>query len=179
MADLSKTLLAGEKVLWQGRPAAGLLFTPMDFLLVPFSVVWTAMAMFAFWESRSEDMHPVGLLFTGVFVVIGLFIFFGRFLVDAHIRKQIDYAVTDQRILIARGGISRKFTALYLDRISDVDLSVKGTGRGTIRFGAPVGIWSNPNGAWMASLSPQSQFLNIDDAQTVFDLIQKAMRKPS
>ena len=39
-------LLAGERVMWSGRPARGVMFTARDIFLVPFSVVWVGFAIF-------------------------------------------------------------------------------------------------------------------------------------
>ena len=188
-ADLiSGRLLGGERVAWSGRPVQGILFTARDIFLIPFSLIWCGFAVF--WEASVLAMSGAArgatgfsnvpsfmLLFGSVFVCVGLYFVFGRFLFDAWIRGGIRYAVTDQRILIARPGPFSSFTALYLDRLPDMQISERAGGRGTIRFGQRQSLFGYRNSAiWSPALDPTPQFLAIDDARRVFDLIQRQAR---
>ena len=89
-------LLAGEKVLWSGRPRQGLMLTPRDALMIPFSLVWGGFAIF--WETAvvSSKASLFMALFGIPFVVIGLFLIFGRLPFDAWLRSRIHYALTDR-----------------------------------------------------------------------------------
>jgi hypothetical protein len=103
--DLSDRLLTGERILWSGRPAQGLLFTGRDTVLIPF--MFGAFAVF--WESMvlTQQNAPGFFMLWGVpFVLIGLYLIVGRFLLDAWIRAGTDYAVTNKRILIPAPGRS-------------------------------------------------------------------------
>jgi membrane protein YdbS with pleckstrin-like domain len=173
-------LLAGERILWSGQPQQGLLLTARDIFAIPFSLAWCGFAVF--WTvmvtgASASDANPAGgffILWGLMFVVIGLYFVFGRFIVDAWVRRGLNYAVTDQRILIARGAPFGRFTALSLARLPDIDLKERGNARGTIRFGQPVAIWGNRGmSAWSVALDPTPQFLGIEDARRVFDLIQR------
>src|SRR5262249_45574969 len=111
-----------------------------------------------------------------MFVAVGLFMALGRFALDAWLRARTSYAVTDKRILIARAGPFSHFTSLDLDRLPDVNLDGAGRARGTIRFGQPA--FSNRSlSGWAPSPDPTPQFLAIEDASRVFDLIMNASRK--
>lgn len=186
--SFSGRLLPGERILWSGRPATGLLFTGRDFFLVPFSLLWGGFAIF--WEATvagvtvgapqgSIDKMPVFfLLFGGAFVCVGLYFIFGRFIVDAWLRSATRYAVSDQRILIARSGPLANFTAISLDRVPEVQLRSAWGGRNTILFGSQTPFWMNRNfGAWSPAMDPTPQFLAIDDGQRVFDLIQTQKKR--
>jgi hypothetical protein len=69
------------------------------------------------------------------FVLIGLYIMFCRFWVDARQRAQTLYAVTSERVIIVSGLVTRQVKSLSLDTISDVSLTEWGSGAGTIMFG--------------------------------------------
>jgi hypothetical protein len=81
------------------------------------------------------------LLVAAIFLCFGLYMLGGRFLVDAWIRRNLRYAVTNRRILIARPAPFSRFTALSLEQLPEIDLKERANGRGTIRFGqrAPAG----------------------------------------
>jgi hypothetical protein len=177
--DLSDRMLTGERILWSGRPAQGLLFTARDTMLIPFSLMWGGFAVF--WETTvlSEPNAPGFFGLWGIpFVLIGLYFIVGRFLLDAWVRGGMLYAVTNKRILISRSGPFRKFTALSLERLPDASISESPNGRGTIRFGAPASFWGGRNNmsSWTPALDPTPQFIGIENARSVFDQIQLASR---
>jgi len=167
--------MKGEKIVWWGQPAAGFLLTGRDWLLIPFSLMWGGFAIF--WETNVVRSNaPFFMQLWGVpFVLIGLYLVAGRFLVDAWLRQRILYAVTDKRILILRSAPFSKFTALSLDQLPDVSLTERADGRGTIRFGTQAPSWSGRQGisAWTPSLDATPQFFAIEDARRVFDHIQR------
>jgi hypothetical protein len=113
-----------------------------------------------------------------MFVLIGLYLVFGRFIIDAWARGGLHYAVTDRRILIARPSPFARFTALNITQLPDIDLNERGNGRGTIRFGQPMVIGGRRGRAnTLPALDPTPQFLGIEDARRVFDLIQRTPAK--
>jgi hypothetical protein len=173
--DIGERLLQGEKILWSGTPAQGLLLTSRDAFLIPFSLLWGGFMVF--WETMAATQNAPGffVLWGVPFVLIGLYLIFGRFLVDIWIRRGMQYALTDKRILISRGGPFSKFTALNLDRLPDASISESDNGRGTIRFGEPALSWGRRNNisSWTPSLDPTPQFLEIENARSVFDQIQQ------
>jgi len=176
--DFIGPLLDGEKVLWSGRPGQGLLFSARDALLIPFSLLWGGFAVF--WEaSVMRTSAPVFFRLWGVpFVLVGLYLVAGRFVVDAWLRSKTRYAVTNRRVLIARSGSFSRFTAVSLDRLPDLQLSEGANGRGTIRFGQAAPYWGRGGFAgWTSALDPTPQFLAIESAQSVFDQIQRASRR--
>ncbi|HEX4081079.1 MAG TPA: PH domain-containing protein [Rhizomicrobium sp.] len=186
--DIAGRLLSGEKIIWTGRPRQGLLLTSRDALLVPFSILWGGFAIF--WEysvlflvrpHRSAAAHaPPAIifpLFGAGFVLVGLFLMFGRFLLDAQLRKGTIYAVTDQRVLILRSGPMNKFVSLSLDRLPGITLSEGRNGCGTITFGDSGSNWARPGfQIWVPALDAVPRFLNIENARAVFDQIQRLVR---
>jgi hypothetical protein len=175
--DFTGRLLNGERVLWLGRPSQGLLFTSRDWLMIPFSLLWGGFAIF--WEAtvlQTRSSAPLLFKLWGVpFILIGLYLIAGRFVFDAWIRRKTRYALTNQRILIARSGGFGTFTAVGLDGVPDVQLKAQANGRGTMHFGRPAPNWGRA-AVWTPALDPTPQFMAIDNAQAVFDQIQRAIR---
>jgi hypothetical protein len=175
--DFRSRLLSGETVLWSGQPGQGVWLTGQDWLMIPFSLLWCGFAVF--WEFGVVTTGAPGFfaLWGGLFVLIGLYMVVGRFLFDAWCRRGMSYAVTNQRILISRSEPFGSFTAASLDRLPDATLTEQPSGRGTIRFGQPAARWGR--GGWMVwapSLDSTPQFIAIDNARNVFDLIQQTIR---
>ena len=172
-------LLKGEKIVWWGQPAQGLLFTSKDWFMVPFSLMFAGFAVF--WESSvmAAPNSPTFMRLWGVpFLLVGLYLVVGRFLVDAWARRGITYAVTDKRILILRSGPFARFTAMTFDQLPSVNLIERGAGRGTIRFGQDQPAWSNNSYAgWSPAFDPTPQFIAIEDARSVFEHMQTQLTK--
>ncbi|WP_375463556.1 PH domain-containing protein [uncultured Methylobacterium sp.] len=176
--QIATRLLRDEAVAWWGRPVQGLRLTARDGFLIPFSCLWGGFAIF--WEvSVLRGAGPSFFALFGIpFVLIGLFLIFGRFLVDAWLRQHTIYALTDRRVLIARSGPWPSFRAVSLDRLPEASLTESSNGRGTIRFGPSASVLGSMNGtnlggAWIAALDSTPQFLGIDDAQRVFAAVQE------
>jgi hypothetical protein len=172
-------LLKGEKTIWWGQPAQGLLFTSRDWFLVPFSLLFAGFAIF--WELSvlNATNSPTFMKLWGLpFLLAGLYLVVGRFLVDAWARRGITYAVTDKRILIHRSAPFAKFTALTFDQLPSLNLIEGSKGRGTIRFGPDQPAWSNRGySSWSPAFDPTPQFFAIEDARRVFDHIQTTLSK--
>ena len=167
-------LLSGERIVWRGAPGRGILFTARDLYLVPFSLVWCGFAIF--WTVSATGMHAPDFftLWGTMFICIGLYFVAGRFVVDAWIRRGSHYAVTDRRILILRGAPFGKLIAVSLTQLPDISISERGNGQGTIRFGAETSTFNNRSfGSWSPALDPTPQFIAIEDARRVFDLVQR------
>jgi hypothetical protein len=167
-------LLDGEKIVWSGQPRQVLLLMPRDSYLIPFSLLWGGFAVF--WEIdvlRSNAPLPFAL-FGVPFVLVGIYLILGRFLVDAWMRRRIHNAITNRRILIARSGMFSNFVALGLDKLPSARLSESSNGRGMIQFGESIPFGAQRNfGSWIPSMDPTPQSIGIEDARNVFDKIQR------
>jgi len=177
-SGIEQRLLDGETILWRGRPAQGLLIVSTDAMRVPFSILWAGFAIF--WESSvlRQPHAPIFMKLWGLpFVLIGLYLVLGRFVLDAYVRRNTEYAVTTQRVLVNRRRAFASFTTLAIDKLPELILNEKENGTGTIRFGMPVqGRQPGNNFSWTPSLDPSPQFIRIADVRAVFDLIQSTGR---
>ena len=111
MGQLQQYLRADERLLWHGTPDAGVLFTPEDAFLIPFSILWCGFAIF--WESSVIGGNaPFFFRLWGIpFVVIGLYFVVGRFFYKSYRKRRTMYAITTRRAMMVE---SRTFADLPL-----------------------------------------------------------------
>lgn len=151
-------LMAGETLLWQGRPQQGVLFQPADVWRIPFSLLWAGFAVFwnvAAWTGSAPLTFS---LFGLPFLAMGVFLVFGRFWLDSGLRRRISYAVTDRRIVIAREAPWASVRSLDLGNLAPPELIEGAEGRGSIRFGGA----ESPFNAGMPGMSSVPQFIGIE-----------------
>lgn len=175
--ELRRTLLAGERILWEGQPNTGLILRPIDIFLIPFSLFWAGFAVFwnaMAWTGGQNSADLTFRLFGLPFLIAGLYITFGRFLIDAAIRKSLRYAVTDRRIVVYKDGRGSTLKSVDIQRLPSIDLSERSDGSGTIRFGAAMTLFNGQDfGIWQPTFSATPQFLRIPNVRFVYELIQK------
>jgi hypothetical protein len=132
---IQKELEPREKLLWAGQPAQGVKLRGSDIFMIPFSFLWGGFAIF--WEySVIESGAPFFFMLFGVlFVLVGLYVMFGRFYVEAKQRAKTFYGVTNERIVIASGLFRKEVKSLNLRTLTDISLSESSNGSGSISFG--------------------------------------------
>ena len=134
-----------------------------------------------FWKiSVAQD--GAGLFFElwGVpFVLVGLYIVVGRFFVDARIRANTAYGLTDRRVVILKGLLTRSVTSLPLRNLQDVSLSERSDRSGTIHFGrAPTFAGWYQGLHWPGTGRYQvPSFEMIPEAKRVHDQLMEAQRQ--
>lgn len=104
----SAELRPGERLLWVGQSDPSRMLTGRDAFLIPFSLVWGGFAIF--WEVSVLTTGAPWFfgLFGAVFVLIGLHLIAGRFLVKRHRKRTEVYAVTDRRAFVTTGKNTRE-----------------------------------------------------------------------
>jgi hypothetical protein len=132
---IQSELEPGESLLWAGQPVQGIKLRGSDIFMIPFSFLWGGFAIF--WEySAIENGAPFFFLLFGVpFVLVGLYIMFGRFFVGAKQRAKTFYGLSTERVIIVSGLFSKKVKSLNLRTLTDVSLSESSGGYGSISFG--------------------------------------------
>ncbi|TCP82020.1 hypothetical protein C8J42_1274 [Sphingomonas sp. PP-CE-1A-559] len=174
MIDTAKPqLLPGERVVWEGRPYAGFTFRPIEVFLIPFSLLWGGFALF--WNVTALTTADLSFNLFGLpFLIAGLYITFGRFLVDISLRKNLAYFVTNKRILVERRSSGSNTKSLDIKRLPALELDERSDGSGTIRFGSSGGWFTGNNfGIWQPTFDPTPQFIRIPNVRSVYQTIQK------
>jgi hypothetical protein len=160
-------LETGEDILWVGRPLQGLVVRNSDAFLIPLSAIWCAGVANWAWEvftlGAPLDFKIIGVVGT----LIGIYILFGRFLVDAHFRGRSYYAVTTRRALVIGGVSGRNIASFGYPDKKDLSLALASDDRATVRFGAAwpfitlhATYWRNP------------EFFRVQDAFTAAELLR-------
>jgi hypothetical protein len=179
---IDRELRPGERLLWQGGPLTGIRLRPADSFLIPFSLLWGGFAIV--WEtsvvSGLAQKGPAGFLFViwGIpFVLLGLYLIFGRFVVDARRRGATMYGLTDQRAIIATGVYTRQVRSIDLRSTPDIAITEKSDRSGTVAFGEqPPAFWGGRR--TLPGLEPHpAAFEMIPNVRDVYDLIQNAKRR--
>lgn len=168
------SLLPGERIVWKGHPYSGLILRPIEVFLIPFSLLWGGFALF--WNASvwTTDAELSFKLFGLPFLIAGVYVTVGRFLVDISLRKKIAYFVTNKRVLIKKrsGGSGTK--SLDITRLPALEFDERSDGSGTIRFGSSGGLFAGNNlGIWQPTFDPTPQFIRISNVRSVYELIQK------
>jgi len=169
-----------ERIIWSGQPQQGLKLRPSDIFMIPFSIMWGGFAIF--WEfGVTSGGAPFFFMLWGIpFVLVGLYMIFGRFFFDSVQRSKTYYALTNERAIIISGVFNQNTKSLDIKKLPEINISTKSNGSGTIIFGA-----SHPM-AWMYSGSGfpnmgryniAPSFEMIDDAKTVYQHIKRLQKE--
>lgn len=176
--SITNYLRADEKVLWKGRPQQGIRFTGRDVFLVPFTLLWSSFALMAFWNMPIGEFGLPFVLFPLIFLLAGAYFTVGRFIHDAWARSNIEYALTDRRVLILNGWPGGDLTALDIVRIDRVGLKARSGERGDITFGEEPSMFAFSRsfrgsfGLWVPSLDGTARFQGIENARRIFDQVE-------
>jgi hypothetical protein len=175
-------LTSGETVLWAGQPNASVIFRKEDVFLIPFSLLWGGFALFwegsvaGYWGPSNKSHEPwlFGLIFGGVFVVIGQYVIWGRFVTSAWKKRRTHYAVTNRRVIAVQNGFSRKMASAYLDTLPTLFKEGGRGGVGSLMFMSPQPLWSRRSGwgAWDGmAMGETPEFRDISDVDAVYRLV--------
>ncbi|MCB0320037.1 MAG: PH domain-containing protein [Bdellovibrionales bacterium] len=156
--------------------------------MIPFSIFWCGFAIFwmvgasgALWASEGETtpINYIFPLFGLPFVLVGLYMVFGRFLVDKAQREKTTYGVSSERVIIKSGLFSSTVKSLNLRTLSDITLKERKDGSGTITFGASHPMFAMFEGMnwWPGTNQYQSpSFDSIREAKKVYDTIRQQLK---
>jgi hypothetical protein len=153
-------LLPGEKLLWAGQPDPNILFSQTDFFLIPLTLLWTAFCIFATWDIWYPilDGNPDSFVFPAIvpiiFLMVGLYMLFGRFFFKKWKKQRAFYAVTNRRVLVLTKTFGEQLHESNIKLIPAINKRVRSDGIGTLIFGENESIFSNrgrmPGPVWIS-----------------------------
>jgi hypothetical protein len=130
-------LSSDETLYWAGMPNPKVIFHSDDWVAIPFSLIWTGFIVS--WETGVANQHSTFMTLWGIpFLIVGNYMVWGRFLVDACLKRRTYYAVTSQRVLILQNAWRDRFSMTYLNLIPTIEQ--EGIDRGTLWFGPKLPI---------------------------------------
>ncbi|MDX9992221.1 MAG: hypothetical protein RBS68_09250 [Anaerolineales bacterium] len=169
-----------ERIIWSGKPRQGLLFRPSDIFFVPFSIVWTALAVWWELENVLSGLPFQEKLWGVVMLSVAAYILLLRFLVDLAFRYLTFYGLTNQRVLIHTGLFKTRLISLPLADLREIHLDLQKNGWGQIVFGplAP-NAWMQTGGGWIKMDKQASipAFELLKDPQKIYKQILAQQKK--
>ncbi|MEN6372464.1 MAG: hypothetical protein ABFD64_10685 [Armatimonadota bacterium] len=187
---IQSELMDEESIEWVGQPDPSIIFTKADIFLIPFSILWCGFAIF--WEASALGITFKGggapLLFAlfGVpFVLIGLYMVFGRFFYKAWKKRKTYYAVTNKRIIVITLGIGKNIQAVFIRDIPMINQSIGANGMGSLIFGNTnwqFAMYGNTGMGYFGQYANNAAaiaFYDIRDAKTVYDLVNRIRNRQS
>ena len=166
--------------MWQGQPLQGFRLQPGDAFAIPFSILWLlAVAGIGalILTDNGAEVDPFAYVVIPVFLGVGLFMAFGRFLIDIRGRAKTHYLLTNRRAIIVKAAWREVRRTVNLASTPEIGLRKMRSGRGSIMFGNPSPFYGMLPASWPGA----SQFLPpsfdiIDDAEKVYQLALDAQR---
>jgi len=171
-------LSPGEALLWSGRPRQGVIFRYSDLFVIPFSLLWGGFAIHWAYGAYRSGAPALILLVGGVFVLVGLYIIVGRFVVDTLTRRHTCYGLTDDRVLIVTDFPTTKTKSMGLLTLTNVTFSSKPDKSGSIAFDSHHPMAEMVSGMHWPGTGEyhDTHFEMIENVKSVYDTLQQARR---
>ncbi|MEZ0326357.1 MAG: hypothetical protein ACAH95_10665 [Fimbriimonas sp.] len=140
----SSDLQADERVLWSARPLGAPRFGAADvftgcfgLFFAGFALFWMLAAAGILFAVKPTNAGAVGYIFPlfGLpFFIVGIYIAFGRRIVEGSRAGRTVYALTNKRIIKVIDGNPRKFYAFDVSRVVGTQRETRPDGSGTLTF---------------------------------------------
>jgi len=191
-AELRSHLDSGEKLLWAGRPAQGIMLMWQDGFLIPFGMVWLGSAVrFSIqgsWPVSNENSPPFALFVAAALFLIGtgIYLVIGRLFVDLWLRSRTIYGVTDRRAIILSGMRRRSVHSIYFSSLITLKLEERRNRSGTIYLGEDRPAYQHDphDGSEFGGFGPsgqtrlgEEQFFRIADPKKVSTILHEAIQR--
>lgn len=165
-----------EKLIWSGRPRQGIFLRPNDSIILPFAGLWCVMAVTGLILAVFSTSPLISLALSIVPAIVGFYLAVGRFRVDANIRKNTAYFLTNQRVIFLTSEGASGFKFIELAKLPEPKIDVGRDGYDSIYFGRKhisQTLWEGLP-IWSLKARATPAFAWIQNAREVFDLLQQA-----
>ncbi|MCT4660870.1 MAG: hypothetical protein N4A40_03340 [Tissierellales bacterium] len=127
-------LYDNEKILWLGKPKIKI-FSVLDILIIPVTIIW--LGIIVAWETMAFSIGApfIFQLFAVPYILIGLYVLIGRYILKIYLKRNTNYCVTNQRIIILKKLKSFKVESEEISNLSIVNIENKGHNFGNVIFG--------------------------------------------
>ena len=159
----------GEKILWQGKPRQGVLIRDADMLAIPMSIMllgFTVLIDFLMFIKPNLFLVATGILFTGLFVYLGVL----RFFVAAKRRRLTHYCITNKRVIMMKGK-KRELATLPLRNIDRAEVTAEKDGSGYISFGNSNPVWPWLFGTFYFSAQEVAGLELVPNVESVYGIL--------
>ena len=111
-----------------------------------------------------------------------MYFLFGRFIYKRRKKRRTRYAVTNKRILIMSDGAAGPLDTLGIDEVTNIEMSLRPDGIGTLRFGPPHRrgfSYQNTGLDGFDTLFEEKvpSFFDIHNAEEVYELLASLRRR--
>lgn len=164
--------VAGEQVLWRGKPERVFFLESADWLLMILGLVWIAFSVWLLTGTQVDSMRDlfrlgwrIALLMFGVVLTIG------HPLRRAGRLGNTRYTVTDRRVIVDVDGIRPRSVSGYYDQLPAPVLREHRDEVGTIAFGEHPDVLDTVRSALIRRADPQMVLDGIWPADKVLQMI--------
>ncbi len=172
-----------ETIFWEGRPETGHWFSQSDYILIPLSLLWTYVALYWVFRMTRDTTVAYNFLFGSLFIVSGLYLVIGRFVMKENSKKQTLYRISSKGItFIQKEGETKNI--IPFQEIDTVEWKPGKNGVGTIWFirhgkkpNSLVRMISNAGLDFLIGEEKEYGFFDIREAETVAELIRHHLHK--
>ncbi len=164
-----------ENIIWTDKPKTGIVFRSEDIIMIPFSILWVINAIYFFTSAYSLSAPFFFLLSSFIFVIIGVFSVFARFIIDVLQRDNTLYAITNERIMILSGIFDKSLKSIPIISLKEINYTEKVNGTGTISIdkeNKAINGYRDGLSVWFR-INPASDLVQISDVRKVYNLINE------
>ena len=174
LKNLVRTYLApDEEMYWCDRPVKKVAFSAGGLFWLLFGIVWIGFAVFWTAMSASFGAPLFFSAFGGIFILIGVCVFFAVPLIMQFRRSQSVYAVTDRRILQVYVGSSKRIVEYKYSDIDSIYVKSSKDGTGSVYFSLMSRRYHRYGSAYATSYS--CGIIGINDPENVYRIISEHM----
>ncbi len=179
--DLPNPLVAGETLIWSGKPKRLAFVLNRSLTMLPIALIWIlfdGFFMVNFFGSGIGSMAVVIIPFF-LFHLMPVWIWLYHVLSAGRSWKNTKYYVTDRRLIIQSGFVNADITSIYYKDIRNVNLKIglvdKMLGVGDITFDLGDVIYPSRRRGRGNVAALSRAFLDLEDPHSVYPLVQKAV----